>query len=114
MPDAELIIEKFNAHIVEMVKDGSYNRILHLDWVKADIDGDGVPELVADGKYAGISEPSSGYSILHMESDTVSDTQNRYYVEGRIYEAWDQLPATYKVPPPDDDAAGVNLAWLTF
>ena len=40
-------IEKFNAEIKKMQADGTYNIILRLDWIRADVDGDGRTELVA-------------------------------------------------------------------
>ena len=43
LPDAESIVTRFNAQLRGMIADHTYHRLLHLDWVRADIDGDGVP-----------------------------------------------------------------------
>ena len=46
LPDAESIISRFNAAILGMIADRSYHRLLHLDWIRADVDGDGLREYV--------------------------------------------------------------------
>ena len=45
-PDAESIIARFNAQLRGMIADRTYHRLLHVDWIRADINGDGVPEYV--------------------------------------------------------------------
>ena len=44
--DAVSIVERFNAQIRSMIADRTYHRLLHVDWIRADVDGDGVPEYV--------------------------------------------------------------------
>src|SRR4029077_20581533 len=45
-PDAASIIERFNAQLRGMIADRTYHRLLHVAWIRADVDGDGVPEYV--------------------------------------------------------------------
>ena len=45
-PDAESIVTRFNAQLSGMIADRTYHRLLHVDWIRADIDGDGVAEYV--------------------------------------------------------------------
>ena len=54
-PGAEEIVKRFNEQIEEMLADGTYNRILGLAWIEADVDGDGQSELVLQGDRAGLS-----------------------------------------------------------
>ena len=45
-PNAEKIIKGFNEQIKKMIADGTYNKLLELNWIVADVDGDGTFELV--------------------------------------------------------------------
>lgn len=97
IPDADQILVKFNEAIVTMMADGSYNEILELNWVQADVDGDGEVELVLAGSEAGTAAPDNSYNILYSE-------QNRntggYYVDGTKYNSWSDVPDNYKVDLP--------------
>ena len=50
--DAVSIVERFNAQIRGMIADRTYHRLLHVDWIRADVDGDGVPEYVPRNRSA--------------------------------------------------------------
>jgi hypothetical protein len=45
-PDAGSIVERFNAQLRGMIADRTYHRLLNVSWILADVDGDGVAELV--------------------------------------------------------------------
>ena len=38
--DASTIIARFNAQLRDMIADRTYHRLLHVDWIRADINGD--------------------------------------------------------------------------
>ena len=38
-PDAESIINRFNSQLRSMIADRTYHRLLHVDWIRADVDG---------------------------------------------------------------------------
>jgi len=95
--NAEQIITDFNSAISTMMTDGSYNEILELNWVKADVDGDGTMELILAGNEAGTAEPEYSYNILYSEQDQAS---GGYYVDGTKYNTWDDVPNQYKVEIP--------------
>ncbi len=46
LPDAQGIVKRFNAQILTMMVDRTYHRLLHLDWISSDVDGDGVADYV--------------------------------------------------------------------
>lgn len=98
-PDALKVISAFNNAISKMVSDGSFNRILELNWIKADIDGDGTLEMVLEGDRAGINQPTTSYALLHA-TDMASSTQNdhQYHIQGTTYQDWNEVPKRYKVP----------------
>jgi ABC-type amino acid transport substrate-binding protein len=99
VPDAEAIVESFDREIRRMLADGTYNEILQLSWIHADVDGDGRLEMVPRGPKAGTVAPSGGYGIVLPESDSNSiQISDRFWVGGQVYEGWDQVPAEYKVP----------------
>jgi len=91
------IIEGFNEEILKMVAEGTYNRILELNWIRADVDGDGNMELVLDGNAAGTAPPEYTYGV-HSDQSMVKKTNDpgRYYINGKFYNSWDQVPQEYK------------------
>jgi hypothetical protein len=92
---ADEIMEEFNAEIIDMIKDGTYHDILELNWVRADIDGDGVTEIVLDGEHAGQNAPLDSYAIHPDES--VSHEDSKYHVDGHTYDSWDKVPEKFKI-----------------
>ena len=101
IPDAETVVEKFNAEIKKMQADGTYNVILRLDWIRADVDGDGRPEYVARNTQAGEAAPTEGYSIVStIPRESSVKLDEGYFIGGRVYESWEDVPERYKAPPP--------------
>ncbi len=97
-PNATEIMINFNKEIKNMVTDGTYHEILELNWIKMDIDGDGNLELVLDGNRAGRESPKYTYGIM-MEVSYVekTETPKRYYIDGKLYENWENVPKNYKM-----------------
>jgi polar amino acid transport system substrate-binding protein len=104
LPDAESIITRFNAQIRGMITDHTYHRLLHLDWINADVDGDGVAELVPQNDRLGKEAPRQAYSIStttsKLESSQQSSSKPRFYVGGNLYTDWASVPNSYKVSDP--------------
>jgi polar amino acid transport system substrate-binding protein len=92
------IVERFDAAIRAMIADGSYNRILGLQWILADLDGDGTAELVLGGGQAGTRAPQAGYSIFRPGKEGGPKEPTAYVVDGKKYQAWEQIPTEYRVP----------------
>jgi polar amino acid transport system substrate-binding protein len=96
-PDAESIIARFNAQLKGMIADGTYHRLLHVDWIQADINGDGVPVNVPQSNRAGPTEPQRVYSLFsNTETAPPSTTKPGFYVGGNIYSDWASVPDSYK------------------
>ncbi len=105
-PDAEAIIKNFNAQLRGMIADRTYHRLLHVQWIRADIDGDGIPEYVPLNDKAGTAPPEHVYTLLSTDADR-SPTSNktiqltpRFYLGGTFYADWAAVPAQYKVADP--------------
>lgn len=99
VPDAESIVHRFDREIRRMLADGTYNEILQLSWIHADVDGDGRLELVPRGSKAGTVAPVSGYGIVLPEADNRSvQISDRFWIGGEVHEGWDSVPPEYKVP----------------
>jgi len=114
IPDAKEIIDRFNIELIRMVADGSYNKVLHLNWIKADVDGDGTVEMVLDGTKAGSMPPENAYSVFFSNQDNATaDTQ--YYIGGNFYQSWENIPNEYKVPKiQEEDLSKFGFANFRF
>ena len=97
VPKADHIVQQFNTEIAKMVADGTYNRILQLNWIQADVDGDGQLELILAGDQAGLKAPTSSYNVYFQSSNTAATNSSRYYINGQIYDNWEAVPNKYKV-----------------
>ena len=112
--DAESIISTFNEEILKMIAEGTYNRILELNWVRADMDGDGQMELILDGNAAGTTPPQYAYGVYSDQSLVKkSINPDRYYIDGKLYSCWDNVPQEYKteiiMSTQDPKDAGIKL-----
>ena len=77
LPDAESIISRFNAELRGMIADRSYHRLLHLDWIRADGDGDGRTEHVPHDDQTGPHPPEHSYELFAMGSPTTEPGRTR-------------------------------------
>ncbi len=98
--------------IEEMIADESYNRILELDWIKADVDGDGKMELVLGGDKAGTSAPQNIYGLMMDNSYKEQNSVQRYYVDGKLYETWDNVPTSYKLDLVVDNTPSIEDTYI--
>lgn len=98
VPDAEHIISLFNEEIKMMMAEGNYNELLGLDWIRADINGDGTMEIVFSGEAAGTEEPEFTYDVHYSDAGNTG----QYFIAGQYYDSWDDVPDKYKIsiPPP--------------
>ncbi len=104
-PDAESIINRFNEQLTGMIADRTYHRLLHVDWIRADINGDGVPEYVPLNDKPGPSEPQRIYTLFSTpEPSKSAPARPGFYIGGNIYSDWASVPDSYKevnAQPPD-------------
>lgn len=101
--NAESILQEFDEEIAEMITDGTFNEILELNWIQADIDGDGIVELVLGGDLAGSTAPQNIYGLMMDDSYRQKNGPKHYYVDGKMYESWDDVPKSYKLDLPQDN-----------
>lgn len=105
-PDAESIVSRFNAQLRNMITDRTYHRLLHVSWIRADVDGDGLLEFVPQSDRAGTAAPQHAYQLFSMEQRTKpvetkpAGDKPRFYVGGSIYTDWAAVPNRYKVEDP--------------
>jgi polar amino acid transport system substrate-binding protein len=102
-PDAASIINRFNAQLRGMIADRTYHRLLHLDWIQADVDGDGVPEYVPQSDRTGKAEPKSAYNLFFTEDPSRTPRpieKGRFLIGGSIYDGWTAVPDRFKVEDP--------------
>src|SRR4029453_13207578 len=72
------------------------------DWIRADVDGDGLAEYVPQSDRAGAREPTRAYSLFATEPSVMSTpkTQHRYLFGGSVYDGWTTVPDKFKVDDP--------------
>jgi polar amino acid transport system substrate-binding protein len=117
-PDAQSIITRFNAQLGGMIADRTYHRLLHVDWIRADINGDGVQEYVPRTDRPGASAPQHIYTLFSAhEPVSTTPAKTGFYIGGNIYSDWASVPESYKVinpQPPDarrSTASVFKFAW---
>jgi polar amino acid transport system substrate-binding protein len=114
-PDARSIIERFNTQLRAMIADRTYHRLLHVEWIRADVDGDGVAEYIPQSDLSGPSEPQRAYSLF---SESQSDskpriaTEKRYLFGGTVYTDWSAIPEKYKNYDPQRPEPGLATAHI--
>ena len=116
-PDGESLIARFNAQLRQLIADRTYHKLLHVDWIRADVDGDGVVEDVPHSDKAGTSAPAQVYTLSTTTTSSQSSPTSktvplspRFYLGGSIYEDWAAVPNRYKVPDPDRPEASRSTA----
>jgi polar amino acid transport system substrate-binding protein len=115
-PDAEAIVRRFNAQLRAMITDRSYHRLLHVDWIHADVDGDGVKEYVAARERVGPTPPQDAYAVSLATTATPATTpvtrktQTGFYIGGTLYSDWASVPQSYKVPDNEPVGSGRSAA----
>jgi len=118
-PNAASIVERFNARLRGMIADRTYHRLLHVAWIRADVDGDGIPEFVPKNDQPGSVAPVRAYSLVSNDPQALKpiDSQSRFYVGGTIYTDWASVPSRYKVvdpvkPVPEQSTASIfKFVW---
>jgi hypothetical protein len=100
--DAASIVSRFNEQVRGMIVDRTYHRLLHLDWIRADVNDDGVPENVPYDDRAGPTEPLRVYALTSGPPEAVSATARTpgFFLGGTIYADWATVPESYKEPNP--------------
>jgi polar amino acid transport system substrate-binding protein len=130
VPDAATIIAGFNAQLRGMVADRTYHRLLHVDWIAADINGDNRPELVPATDRPGPVPPQRVYTLfssttsrslietlptLEIARDPLNNSA--FYLGGNIYSDWASVPENYKTTnsrAPDPRRSTATLFTFTW
>jgi hypothetical protein len=101
-PDAASIVGRFDDQLVRMIADRTYHQILHVDWLRADVDGDGVDEYVPKSDRAGAAAPQRAYTLVTTPAPAAEPAGSgaRFYLGGNIYTDWASVPNRYKVEDP--------------
>ena len=76
-----------------------------MDWIRADINGDGVTEYVPRADGAGTVEPHAVYALFTAPAPrprAKTGEENQFYVGGSIYGDWASVPESYKVSSSSD------------
>jgi polar amino acid transport system substrate-binding protein len=111
-PDAQSIVDRFNAQLRAMIADRTYHRLLHIGWIRADVDGDGLAEYMPQSDRWGPAEPERAYMLFSAPELKSQPGQKRYLFGGTVYNEWEAVPEKYKnydPQRPDPDIATVPV-----
>jgi polar amino acid transport system substrate-binding protein len=100
LPDGAAIISRFNSQLKVMISDRTYHQLLRVDWIRADVDGDGQVEYVASSDQVGKTEPRRAYDLFSQTVATQAKQPlktERYFFDGAVYNGWSSVPDKYKV-----------------
>ena len=115
VPGAERIMFLFNQEIENMITDGTYHDILELNWIQMDVDGDGNLELVLDGTNAGLESPTHTYGLfMDLSYNEKPEEPKRYFIDGKMYEDWENVPKSYKIVLAPDPIPNPNDIKIRF
>jgi polar amino acid transport system substrate-binding protein len=115
VPNAVAIVDQFNAQILGMIADRTYHRTLQLDWIEADVDGDGIAEYVPRNDQVGPIPPPRSYPLLSSTTSRPAPTGPRFYLGGKVYPSWSSVPESYKYPlAPGTLSHGSEFQIFTF
>ena len=95
-----LVVTRFNNQLRGMVADRTYHRLLHVDWIRADVTGDGIAENVPFSDRPGAAEPTHVYLLSSPQGKPEPSTKPGFYLGGTIYEDWASVPESYKEVNP--------------
>jgi polar amino acid transport system substrate-binding protein len=119
LPNAQKIIDGFNDVLGSMVRDGTYNLALQVSWISVDVDGDGKLDMVRQGNEVGAAPPTHSYRLYQGSTEGSPNTtvapavmtqqeQTRYYVNGRAYNSWEEIPESLKLQPGANQPGGTG------
>jgi polar amino acid transport system substrate-binding protein len=98
--DAQSIVDRFNAQLPGMISDRTYHRLLHVDWIRADISG--TPQYVPVSDRVGTTAPQHVYTLFTApEPESGPLVKPGFYLGGNIYSDWASVPENYKVSNSD-------------
>ena len=101
LPDAGVIIKGFNSQLRQMILDRTYHKLLHVDWIYTDVDGDGRKELISASDQGGKTPPQRAYNLFSQSQAEAqvqrATDQERYFFGGAVYNGWSSVPDKYKV-----------------
>lgn len=110
-PRAKEIVATFDRNVERMIADGTYNVLLHVPWIRRDIDGDGELEYIASTKATSRSggDPGAtqgGYAVFNSSPSTAPVAQRapEYVIDGKSYNSWGDAATTLEhaeTPLPD-------------
>jgi hypothetical protein len=114
LPGAAAVVTAYNPAITEMIADGSYNQILGVTWLRADVDGDGDTELVLGGVQAGRTAPDRTYTVFKTQRKPEVSGNDGYVVAGKEYGTWEKVPPRYRVPVAYESAGESGIVLFDF
>jgi ABC-type amino acid transport substrate-binding protein len=114
VPGAQSIIDSFNQELTRMITDRSYHLLLHVGWIAADLDGDGRMEWIPASDQAGQEAPARRYELVTVSASAspAPEGKLRFYLGGKVYEGWTNVPDRYKVIDSNRTDWGSQIAPL--
>lgn len=106
-PGARQILDNFDRNIPRMMADGTYNVLLHVPWIRTDVNGDGVAELIGSKQMTGQGggdpvKTQGDYPVFIPESGPTNMTRAppSYVIDGKTYNNWGDAATTMQRAGP--------------
>src|SRR5262249_29003781 len=78
-PDSEAIISRFNAQLKNMIMDRTYHKLLHVDWIRADIGETGLAAYIPASDYVGQKPPDHAYTLISPPRPVYQTSTGGFY-----------------------------------
>jgi ABC-type amino acid transport substrate-binding protein len=115
LPYAVSVINRFDAELEGMVRDWTYHRLLHVEWLQADVDRNGLSEYVPRNDQAGPEAPKRVYKLLSITRPAEAfNSPPHFFVGGNFYPNWSRIPETFRAPPPGSASSRAESPLFRF
>ncbi|MEW9798814.1 substrate-binding periplasmic protein [Alteromonas sp. CYL-A6] len=91
LPDAGALLDSFDKTIAAMQQDGTYNKLLALNWLTKDITGDGVADYITSTALPHTSLDSAVLGFAYPLDATKPSVDAVFVVDGDILPDWEAV-----------------------
>ncbi|MCW8108021.1 transporter substrate-binding domain-containing protein [Alteromonas ponticola] len=99
---AKDILNKFNKAIVQMQRDGTYNRLLQITWLLKDTDNDGHAEYISSADLLSDNSLAPQRNDAYALDNTPPAASPSYIIDGNKVSSWEDVMALLPARPREE------------